>query len=408
MVRWLFIVVAMLAVGAGVLTWLRPPGVPVDVTNAQRQAIREYVAEEAKTRLPEIQRITMPLAGRVRPIHLREGDAVTAGQVVAELDACDLDTDLVERSTTVKRYDKNLEQIELSIEQATQTVLASQAKFDFTDRLFQRTKALSQQNSASQVKLESDELQRTEAQLGLRKDQLNKGMYEIMRGVIELMREAERAKMAKAERDRDRAQITTPVGGVVLKRLESNERMLAAGEILLEIGDPQQLQVEADILTQDVTVIEVGDVVDIEGPAIGPVAVTGKVSRIYPQGFTKVSSLGVEQQRVKVIVDFESGTLEKLKAQGRPLGVDFRVRVKIYTAAKDDAITIPRAALFRSASGNWQAFVVRDNIARRIDVEIGLRNDFDVEIVRGIEANDTLILAPDSTIEDGTRVEVVR
>jgi HlyD family secretion protein len=404
--RWIW-VLTVLVVLAGVTVWaMSPKGAPVDVGVARRQTIREYVEEQAKTRLPDIYQITMPLQGRVLPITLNEGDLVHQGQVVAQLDARDLETDAVERANTVAQYDKSLDQIDLSIEQAQQTVLASQASYDFAEREFNRTKALRSQNSASQSELEADELRMTESKLDLRKNELNKSIYVIMRSVVELMRETDVAKRAKAQRDLERAVIRSPVEGVVLSKDVSNEQVLSAGTVLLEVGDLQQLQVEAEILTQDVVKINVGATVDIEGPAIGPEPVTGCVVQVYPQGFTKVSSLGVEQQRVIVVIAFGPNELERLRHEGRTLGVDYRVRVKVYTGQKDGAVTVPRAALFRSSEGTWQAFVVRDGRAKLVDLKIGLRNDFDVEILEGINVGEQVIVAPDSTLQDNALVEI--
>jgi HlyD family secretion protein len=404
--RWLWFLLGLLVL-AGVTAWvLAPKGIPVDVAPARRQAIREYIEEQAKTRLPDVFQITMPLQGRVLPIALKEGDPVTSGQVVARLDPSDLETDVIERNNTVIQYDKSIDQIDLAIEQAEQTVLASQANYDFAEREFNRTKSLRSQNSASQAELEADELRLTESKLGLRKDQLNKSIYVIMRSVVELMRETDEAKRAKAQRDMDRAVIRSPVDGLVLAKEVSNEQVLAAGSVLLELGDLRQLQVEAEVLSQDVVKVEIGDSVDIEGPAIGTQPARGHVLQVYPQGFTKVSSLGVEQQRVIVVVGFAPEELDRLRAEGRTLGVDYRVRIKIYTSQKDDALTVPRGALFRSAAGNWQAFVVRQGQAHVVDVQVGLRNDFDVEVLDGIEAGELVVVAPDATLADGARVDV--
>jgi HlyD family secretion protein len=405
MSRWLWILLGLVVVAIGTSFALKPKGVPVDVAIASRQSIREYVEEQAKTRLPETYQITMPLQGRVLPIELDEGDRVEADQIVAQMDTGDLETELVEWKNTVRRYAKNLEQIAIAVEQAEQTVKASQAKYDFAERVFSRTQTLAQQNTTSREQLERAELAMTEAALDLRKEQLNKNIYTIMQGVVELMQETDVAKREKAQRDLTRATIRSPVSGVVLTKDVSNEKVLAAGTVLLEIGNPAELEIEVDVLTQDVVKIQPGDAVDIEGAAIGPEAVPGVVAKIYPQGFTKVSSLGVEQQRVTVIVDFGEGVLQELADAGRQLGVDYRVRVKIYTDVTENALVIPRAALFRSAAGAWQVFVVRDNKAMLTDVKVGLRNDFAVEILEGIVDDEPVIVAPDSTLETGTLVE---
>ena len=113
------------------------------------------------------------------------------------------------------------------------------------------------------------------------------------------------------------------------------------------------------MLSLDVVAAKVGDPVEIYGPAIGRPPAKGIVARIYPAGFTKVSSLGVEQQRVKVIVRFAEGELKRLLAERR-LGVGYRVRVRIFTADKTQALLIPRSALFRAADNTWQVFVVRN------------------------------------------------
>ena len=131
--------------------------------------------------------------------------------------------------------------------------------------------------------------------------------------------------------------------------------------------------------------------------------VVGEVERVYPAGFTKVSSLGVEQQRVKVIIRFADGVLAPLRAE-RDLGVDYRVRVRIFTDRRDKALTVPRSAIFRAADSGWQAFVIRNGRAKLQPIDVGLMNDERVEIVKGIEEDEPVILAPESSLEDGDKV----
>ena len=155
------------------------------------------------------------------------------------------------------------------------------------------------------------------------------------------------ARLQEVLQEQQRGTMRSPVNGVVLDRLVSNERYLTAGTALLEIGRLEDLEVEADVLSLDVVGAKVGDRVEIYGPAIGRRPAQGVVARIYPAGFTKVSSLGVEQQRVKVIVRFAGDELRRLLADRR-LGVGYRVRVKIFTAERSQALLIPRSALFRA------------------------------------------------------------
>ena len=383
------------------------PRTTVQAVAAIRGTIHSYVEERGKTRLPEIHQITMPLQGRIRPIELKEGDPVNIKQIVATMDTSDLDTDQVEATNTVKRYSKNLEQVELAIQQAEQTVVASREEHKFHEIEFARIVRLLEKGSTTESAKNQAELKMIEARTDLRKDELNMSMYVLGRGIMELMHNTEQAKLEKVQRDRRRTDIHSPVSGVVLSKAVSNERVLQAGTVLLEIGDPAAMEVEADLLSEDVVDVKIGNTVDIEGPAIGTQPVPGIVQRIFPQGFKKVSSLGVEQQRVKTILSFTPEALTMLDQSGHQLGIDYRVSVKIYTAEKSDAIVVPRTAIFRSEAGVWQVFVVRDEIVRRTDIQIGLRNPFFVEVTSGIQTGEMIVVAPESGLTDGQRVETI-
>jgi len=213
------------------------------------------------------------------------------------------------------------------------------------------------------------------------------------------------ARLQKILQEQQRGEMQSPVSGTVLKRFVSNERFLTAGTPLLEIGQLQQMEVEADVLTLDVVAAKVGDEVEIYGPAIGEKKVKGRVMRIYPAGFTKISSLGVEQQRVKVIIRFDEKDLQRLLAERR-LGVGYAVRVKIFTGKKSKTLIVPRSAMFRSTDNRWQVFAVRDGRAQLQTVTVDLMNDREAEIKKGLKEDDQVILAPESSLVDGTKVTV--
>ena len=293
-----------------------------------------------------------------------------------------------------------------SIQQAMLTALASKAKSVFSEEQFQRKKEAAAQQAASEAEKDEAELAMLESGYDLRKDELDYANYTMYKTVIELYRQTQKAKEVRAQRDYDRAVIKSPVDGVVLARNVSNERVLSAGEVLLEIGDLGQMEVEVEVLTQYAVEIQLGDAVDIEGPAVGKRPVKGRVARIFPQGFTKLSSLGVEQQRVTVIVGIEPGEVAALADADIQLGADYRIRVKIYTDQKHDVVIIPRSALFRSTSGGWQAFVVHQSMAQLTNLEIGLANDFEVEVISGLNEGTSVIVAPESSLRDGQSVEI--
>ncbi len=405
MLRWIWIVIILGVIAGGVALFRAPVGVPVDVAAARTGTIRVYVEERAKTRVPETYQISMPLAGRVLPITLKVGDRVTKGQIVARLDPDDLDRDLSQETIRVAGFDRMIETLKNSIESSQQQLLAREAKLKFAEDEHRRISQLFERQAVPEADKSEAELLEIESRAELRKDELTHLNYQIALSLAQLFRQDQVETQAATKRDRDRAAITSPVDGVVLEKMESNERVLPSGEVLMEIGRPSELEVEAEVLAQDAVGIESGFPVEIGGPAIGPEPVTGKVTRIYPRGFTKVSSLGVEQQRVDVIIAFDPQGLERLQDAGRNLGIDYRVNVKIFTQEKRGVLVIPRSAIFRSAAGNWQAMVVRDGVARLVDVEIGLANDFEVEVVSGIKEHERVILAPDSTLTDGQPVE---
>jgi len=199
------------------------------------------------------------------------------------------------------------------------------------------------------------------------------------------------------------------VDGIVLARERTNEQYLPAGTELMRIGRLEDLEVEADVLSQEVTAVKVGDPAEVSGPSIGSQPATATVRRIYPAGFTKISSLGVEQQRVKVILGFEPKELQRLlhPADGQQgLGVDYRVRVRIFTKERSGVVVVPRSAVFLKASGDWAAYVVDNGRARLTDVQVGLMNDEQVEIVKGVNSKDVVILAPETNLKDGDRVKL--
>jgi len=211
-------------------------------------------------------------------------------------------------------------------------------------------------------------------------------------------------RLGMVELNRSRGTMTSPVDGVVLKRMVTSELYLPAGTSLLEIGRLEDLQVEADVLSIDVVDVKLGSTVEIYGPAVGSPPAKGTVSQIYPAGFTKVSSLGVEQQRVKVVVAFQPSELDRLLHQ-RQLGVGYRVRVRIQVAVKDKALVVPRSALFRNPDGRWQLYAVRSGRARLQDVELGLMNDQQAEVVKGLNEGELVIVAPENNLAEGQRVE---
>jgi HlyD family secretion protein len=192
--------------------------------------------------------------------------------------------------------------------------------------------------------------------------------------------------------------VISPVDGVVLKRLRESESIVPAGEPLLEIGDPARIEVVADLLSTDAVRIAPGARVLIEQWG-GPHPLAGTVRRVEPSGFMKVSALGVEEQRVNVVVD-----VPELPADAR-LGDGYRVEIRVVTWQADDVLKVPVGALFRRGD-EWAVFVVEDGVARRRMVQVGQRNDTEAQILGGLTVDQAIVLHPPDTLEEGTGVAI--
>ena len=445
-VRTVAVVAATLVV-AWVARGMFTGGVPVDVVAVGHGPIREYVDEEGKTRLPRTYLITMPFEGRILPIELEEGDRVAKGQVVARVVPEDLSASAAEAEAAVARLvasiresaDTSVERTALAqslsflasmdrtVEAAKEQVKAGQAKREFAGRVLDRVRALHERHAASAEDLNRAEVDQVQANVEYQQDILIARAVESLRAatallptaveqyiarkglrvpVLEQEKAEAEARLAQVRLRQRRGTMISPVDGVVLRREVIDERHLAAGTTLLEIGQLDELEVEADVLSQEAVRIAPGQAVDISGPAIGAPAARGIVRRIEPAGFTKVSSLGVEQQRVTIIVAFKSSDLVRLRAADR-LGVGYRVQVRITTASKSDAVIVPRSVLFRGPAGDWRVYVVQEGRARVHTVRVGLRNDGWAEIVRGLAKGDHVIPAPEADLVDGIRVRPI-
>jgi HlyD family secretion protein len=437
--------VAFGALGAGYRAWTG--GIPVDAVPAARGPIREYVDEEGKTRLPRTYLITMPFDGRIAPIELEAGDSVAEGQVVARVVPEDLDVEVAEAEAAVARLEASIREnedtrvertvlqqsrqyvdsMDRTVEAGRERVKAGEAKMTFADRELTRSRNLRERNAASLQELNRAELDAVQADVDYRQDVLIARALESLRAATALLPTAVEQYIARKElrvpvlrqekaeaearlrqvrlRQR-RGTMASPVSGVVLRRDITNERRLAAGASLLEIGRLDDLEVEAEVLSQEAIRIAPGQPVDLYGPAVGATHARGTVRRVEPSGFTKVSSLGVEQQRVIVAVTIHPSDSARLRAEGR-LGVGYRLQVRITTSANPDALVVPRSALVRGPGGGWRIHVVRDGRARAQVVRVGLMNDERAEITSGLREGELVIPVPESDLADGVRVRPI-
>ena len=435
-------VVVVAVAGAGFTSLSR--GVPVEAAKVTRADIRQYVDEEAKTRLADTYLMTMPYNGRISAIDLVEGSPVAKGQLIAQIVPLDSDLNIAAAQAAVDRLKASIREnddtsvettglqqtlsfvdsMNRTVEAAAARVKSGEAKLNYAEKNLARIRKLHERKAKTDDEVEQADVAQVESSVNYQQDVLVHRAVEAIRAATALMPTAMRQyiqrkalshdvlakQLAEAEinlqqiqRDAQRGRMVSPVDGVVLERAVSNEGQLAAGTLLMRIGRWEDLEVEADVLSQEVVNVKPGQSVELAGPAIGTPAAHGKVERVYPAGFTKVSSLGVEQQRVKVIVKFLPADLERLRSE-RDLGVDYRVRVRIFTAEKSGALVVPRSAVFRGPTGYWRLYAIRAGKARLQAAELGLSNDEQAEITSGVEDGELVILAPETNLVEGQSV----
>ncbi len=446
--------IAMVAAGTiacGLAVWgivsALSSGVPVKSAAVERGPIRAYVEERATTELPQTYLITMPYDGRIEPIEWAENTPVSRGDVVARLAPEDLEWALAEaqaqydraNAAVAENADLTVEQFVLDqaskfVEAAKASAAGAKTQIDsgwaalrYANNDLRRVQDLRRTSAQTEDDLEQAVLRQVQSDAAYRQavesyktmrwfeiatDLMPKMVQryidrkeKLTAEVLAQQRAEAFARLQRAKLDFARGTLTSPIDGVVTKRHQTNRRQLSAGTVLLEIGRLEDLQVEAEVLTLDVANVQPGQEVEIFGPAIGATPVRGSVRRVDPAGFTKISSLGVEQQRVKVVIDFDAATLQRLLAERR-LGVAYRVRVRIITDAKTEALVVPRSALFRSNDGAWKVYAIRDGRATLRTVQLGLFNDRLAEITEGLAEGEQVVLAPESDLADGARVAI--
>ncbi|MEO6747444.1 MAG: HlyD family efflux transporter periplasmic adaptor subunit [Caldimonas sp.] len=338
--------------------------------------------------------------GVLSRITLREGDAVEAGTVVAVLMPA-LAPMVDER--TLREQQVRVEIAEAQVQHVAARIERARVALLQTNNDVLRTEQLARQGFVSPTKLDTDRLTTLAAQKELDAAGAERriALYEVEQARTALM------TVRSAERRPPRSfELRAPVAGRVLRVAQTSETAIGLGTPLLEIGDTQGLEIVADLLTADALQAKPGRRVLIERWG-GDAALEGRVRLVEPAGFTKVSALGVEEQRVKVLIDIVSPA-----EQWRDLGDAYRVGVRILTLAIEDAVKVPVSAVFplpqrgTDPSLGMAVFTIVDGRARRVQVDLGGRNGTDAWLRAGLPAGAAVIVYPPASIQDGTRVKI--
>jgi HlyD family secretion protein len=378
-------------------TLLRPDAVPVDVAPVVRGQLRVTVDEEGETRVRDRFTITAPTAGRLLRSELDAGDAVEPGTLLASIEPLPLD------ARTQAGALARLEAAEATLHAARARVALAGAALEQARRAATRAEQLREKGTLSDEAHE-------QALLELTRHQQETAAARFAADAAEHDAEAARAALlaapdASAPPARgggrppptSRLEVRSPAAGRVLRVLEESERIIAAGTPLLEIGDPDSLELVIDVLSTDAVRIRPGARVIVKDWG-GDGALEARVRRVEPSGFKKVSALGVEEQRVNVIADL---------AEPNPaLGDGYRFEAMIVVWEGPGVLQVPASALFRQA-GAWSVFVVEGRRARRREVTVGQRGGYAAEIRDGLAPGETVVLYPSDRLEDGVRIRAV-
>lgn len=383
--RFIRIAAVVVVLGA-VMAWaFRPAAVPADFASVERGSLQVTVQEEGRTRVSDRYVVSAPLPGRMQRIELEPGDKVVAGKTVL---AQFLPSDPALLDVRVRaELEGRVRAAESALGGARSERERIRADLSFAQAELKRSRELIAQKVIAPRELEAAERAAESLERALQS-------ADFAVRTAEYQLQVARASLLQTRGTRAAAiPLYSPVDGVVLRRLQESEGVVPTGTPLLEVGDLSNLEIVSDLLSSAAVKVKVGQRVLIEQWG-GDHALHGRVRRIEPSGFTKISALGVEEQRVNVIVDFD---------EKPALGDLYRVEVRIIVAERTDVLKVPASSLFR-AGANWAVYTVERGVAKRQIVEVGQQNGLEAEIVKGLAAGERIVVYPSDAIADGVKV----
>jgi len=387
-------------IGLGILTliaWaLWPQPVPVDMAAIIKGPLEVTVEDEGITRIREVYTVSAPIGGKMLRSPREVGDAVVADKtLVAEIEPT-APTFLDFRSQRVNEAAMQAAQAAVDLAEAQIKQAKSQLEFARNDLRRAEELAVSKTISARALEKARLDVDSAEAAVASAVATMEVRRRELESARAHLIQPGD--VNAGARSASCCIQVRSPIDGVVLKIVAESEQVVQPGAPLVEIGNPGDLEIAVDFLSRDTVRIKPGAPARIESWG-GDKILAARVKRIEPTGFTKVSALGIEEQRVKVILDFTGPS-----AEWRPLGHGYRVIARVVVWHSDDVLQVPLGALFREGD-NWAVFAVANGRAQRRIVKIGERNLHAARILDGLKPGEQVVLHPSDRVHDGVRIE---
>lgn len=376
---------------AGVVMAAIPEPLAVELATIERGAFRVTVNEDGVSRIRDRYVVSAPLAGTLARLELHPGDEVQQGQILARI--LPLSAPLLDaRSRT--EAEAQVSAASAGLRQANAQIERARAAVDFSKKEAQSTSDLAKTGTISQLELDR-------ARLEERSSLAELTSAEFAAKVATHQLAMARSALGRFSKDSltkdDQFEVTSPTSGRVLKVLQQSEGVIQAGASLVELGDPKALEIVVDVLTSDATEIKPGAQVLLTnwgGPDL--VAV---VRLVEPAGFSRLSALGVEEQRVNVVID-----LAAPEVAYEALGDGYRVEARILVYSNDAAVKIPWSALFRD-EGGWAAYIESAGRAKKVPVQVGRRNDTHAEILEGLAPGATVLRHPSDRVAEGVAIQ---
>ncbi len=374
--RWTILIAAVLL--AGLAYAFMPEPVVVDSGEVTRGPMKVGITDDGVTRAEEFYIVSAPVTGYLGRIELEPGDVVSRGALVAQMTGRP-SSPLDQRSR---------DEMRAALTAARASAAGIEANLGQSRRDLERAEALSERGFLPRAQLEAARTQVASEEAALAQS----------RAEIARLR-AMMADPSGAGSGRPVA-VRAPASGEVLSVINESEGVIVEGTQLVTIGNPDSIEVVVDLLSREAVKVQPGNRVEINQWG-GPQPLEGRVERIEPFGQLRISALGIEEQRVNVIIAFAQAAAE----QGARLGHGYQVDATIELWSDGDALRVPIGALFRGPEGEWQVFVIEGNRAQVRSIELGQINDEFGQVLDGLSEEESVILNPGSSISDGTRVE---
>ena len=388
----LILAACAVVIGSGYAFWPRP--ILVDLATVTRGSLQVTVDEDGNTRVHERYIVSAPLAGQMARIDLEVGDSIDAGKtLLTTIDP--VDPSLIDDRAR-SEAEARVRAAEAAGQLASARIEEAREAHESAKHEFERTKALQKSHAVSDAEYDRNEHaeRRTAQALRAAEFALQVAQFELEIAQAALVRTRPRA--ANDEKH-ERLELRSPVSGRVLRVFQESARVVEPGLALIELGNPAEMEVEIDVLSQDAAAIHPGAKVLLEHWG-GEQPLEARVRLVEPSGFTKISALGVEEQRVNVIADFVGPP----ESRGQ-LGDAYRVEARIVVWESTDVLKIPAGCLFRYG-GKWAVYIAEGTIVKLRSLEVGKNNGLEAEVLSGLQAGDRVLLHPSDKITAGIRV----